>query len=258
MKRITLIVFTALAWVFHLKSQDTLYTNDGRILTGKILESYESTLKLRPDSTNYDFDLIISKYLLDSILYSNGEVKSYLFLDRSIIPEVSKDGELFIGFDFLSLLSGNTRFSLEYRLKPGGTGIFVPVTVNIDRRYDLDDNPPYWFSENSIGLGVKLNTPSRLNAVSYSFSLALVGGNYYYSYYNYQIDEEVDETDSFIELDISNSIQVKLINNLYLGFSMDNVLISFFRINSGSDIFSNKYRKPSLYPILHLELKVKL
>lgn len=257
MKRIILLVFVPLAWTLNLISQDTVYTNDGRIITGEILESEESTVRLRPDSAGSDFEIIISKYLIDSIIFRDGTVKSYLSLERSILPEVNNSGEFFVGFDLLSPLNGNARISLEYRLRPGGTGIFLPVTLNMKKKYNHEIYPPFWYSENSVGLGMKFNIPIGMKDNNYSISLVFTGGNYYYPKYGYYSFEDEYTEDRFLELGISNSLHLNIYSKLYFGFSLDNILFSFYKPNN-NDLYYYSERQVFFYPIFHFELIIKI
>ena len=122
-------LFAALFITPDAYAQDKLYTTDGRVLTGKVIEVNPKEIRYYfvhgHDSVLY----VIYQRVVDSIVYSNGAtdvMQGHIDKKRinENIPELNTWSFDLLGFTFLSVSQ-----SYERRLKAGWLGLRVPLYI---------------------------------------------------------------------------------------------------------------------------------
>jgi len=172
-------------------TQDILYKKDSTVLEINIIDASGKTIKYEIPGDSPGKTYSLSKFMLDSIRYSKGELLDLTSELRISEPSIKQLNRNYINLQMTGLIEGNLNVDYERISKTGKSGIVSGLFININPNgnyvYWTDDHialeyatfDPYYFF---VSVGVNFyplnNSLVRTSNLRFSTGLSGLVGSY--------------------------------------------------------------------------------
>ena len=185
------LFFILLLFPQQVFTQDILYKSDSTILKVNIIDANEKTIRYKipgdfPWKTYY-----LSKLILDSLKYSNGDLLDFTRELRTKEPSIKQLNRNYFNFQLFSLRWGKLNFDYERISKTGKSsivsGLFINVNPNAYYNSWTDDHfpleyttfdPYYFFVRMGVNYYPLNSSLVRTSSLRFSTGLSGLVGSY--------------------------------------------------------------------------------